>query len=94
MDDKVTLPGIMNRLHSNCGVEYRHIMYPLEMLGKLSSFGSTNDLWIKGALELGQQAIQKALDQVGLTPSDISAIFFTSVTTALPAQASTPAWSI
>jgi alkylresorcinol/alkylpyrone synthase len=80
MDDKVTLPGIMNRLHSNCGVEYRHIMYPLEMLGKLSGFGPTNDLWIKGALELGQQAIQKALDQVGLTPSDISAIFFTSVT--------------
>jgi alkylresorcinol/alkylpyrone synthase len=80
MPDKLTLPAVLNRLHSNCGVEYRSIMYPLESLGKLSGFGSSNDLWIKGALELGQQAIQKALDHVGLAPSDISAIFFTSVT--------------
>src|ERR1700736_3130735 len=74
------IPGLMNRLHSNCGVDYRHVMFPIDDLGSLDGFGPTNDLWIKGALELGQQAIQKALDQVGLTPSDISAIFFTSVT--------------
>lgn len=80
MGDNLEIPAIMNRLHSNCGVDFRHIMYPLDTLGTLSSFGSANDLWIKGALELGQQAIQRALDQVGLTPSDVSAIFFTSVT--------------
>lgn len=80
MQGKLEIPAIMDRLHSNCGVDYRHIMFPLETLGTLSSFGSANDLWIKGAMELGQQAIQKALDQVGLEPSDISAIFFTSVT--------------
>ena len=80
MQDKLVLPAVMNRLHSNCGVDFRHIMYPLESLGTFSGFGPSNDLWIKGALELGQQAIQKALDQVGLAPSDISAIFFTSVT--------------
>ncbi len=80
MHDKLETPGIMDRLHSNCGVDYRHIMYPLESLGTLSGFGSANDLWIKGAIELGQQAICKALNQVGLAPSDISAIFFTSVT--------------
>jgi alkylresorcinol/alkylpyrone synthase len=80
MQDKLTLPGVMNRLHSNCGVEYRHMMYPLETLGTLSGFGISNDLWIKGALDLGQKAIQKALDYVGLEPADISAIFFTSVT--------------
>ena len=80
MQDKLEIPAIMNRLHSNCGVEYRHIMFPLDTLGARNGFGPNNDLWIKGALELGQQAIQKALDHVGLTPSDISAIFFTSVT--------------
>jgi alkylresorcinol/alkylpyrone synthase len=80
MQDKLEIPAIMNRLHSNCGVDYRHIMFPLETLGTISGFGPTNDLWIKGALELGQQAIRKALDQVGLDPADISAIFFTSVT--------------
>jgi alkylresorcinol/alkylpyrone synthase len=80
MPDQPALPNILNRLHSNCGVDFRHIMYPLESLGTLSGFGPTNDLWIKGALDLGQQAIQKALDQAGLAPGDISAIFFTSVT--------------
>src|SRR5690348_12155335 len=76
VQDKLASTTVMDRLHSNCGVDYRHIMYPLESLGTLSGFGSMNDLWIKGAVELGEQAIQKALDHVGLTPSDISAIFF------------------
>lgn len=80
MRDKLEIPDIMNRLHGNCGVDFRHIMFPLDTLGTLSGFGPTNDLWIKGAMELGQQAVQKALDHVGLEPSDISAIFFTSVT--------------
>jgi alkylresorcinol/alkylpyrone synthase len=80
MLDKVGLPAIMDRLHSNCGVDFRHIMYPLESLGSLSGFGSSNDLWIKGALELGQKAIECALKRVGLAAADISAIFFTSVT--------------
>ncbi|WP_035353211.1 type III polyketide synthase [Edaphobacter aggregans] len=80
VQNKLQSPGVMERLHSNCGVDYRHIMFPLETLGTLSGFGSTNDLWIKGALELGQSAITDALDQAGLTPADISAIFFTSVT--------------
>jgi len=80
MQDKLEIPAVMNRLHSNSGVDYRHIMFPIEDLGTLEGFGPTNDLWIKGAIDLGQQAIRKALDQVGLTPSDISAIFFTSVT--------------
>ncbi|CAN5637909.1 3-oxoacyl-[acyl-carrier-protein] synthase III C-terminal domain-containing protein [soil metagenome] len=80
MGDKLEIPGVMHRLHSNCGVDYRHIMFPLETLGTVSGFGPSNDLWIKGALALGQEAIQKALDHVGLKPADISAIFFTSVT--------------
>lgn len=80
MQDKLTLPGVMSRLHSNCGVEYRHMMYPLDTYGSLSGFGTSNDLWIKGAMDLGQKAIQNALDYVGLQPADISAIFFTSVT--------------
>jgi alkylresorcinol/alkylpyrone synthase len=80
MQDTLPSPAIMDRLHANCGVEYRHLMYPLDSLGTLNGFGPANDLWIKGAMELGQKAIQDALDQVGLEPGDISAIFFTSVT--------------
>lgn len=80
MQDTLPSPAIMDRLHANCGVEYRHMMYPLDSIGTHNGFGPSNDLWIKGALELGQQAIQNALDQAGLQPGDISAIFFTSVT--------------
>ncbi|GGA72135.1 polyketide synthase [Edaphobacter acidisoli] len=80
MRDKLDMPDVMDRLHGNCGVDFRHIMFPLDTLGTISGFGPTNDLWIKGAMELGEKAIQKALDHVGLRPKDISAIFFTSVT--------------
>jgi alkylresorcinol/alkylpyrone synthase len=80
MRERPSAHGAMERLHANCGVDFRHIMFPLDQLGTHSGFGPSNDLWIKGALELGQQAIQDALDQAGLQPSDISAIFFTSVT--------------
>jgi len=80
VQDKMSTPAVMDRLHANCGVDYRHIMFPLETLGSLSGFGSTNDLWIKGAMELGQRSICDALRQAGLAPADISAIFFTSVT--------------
>lgn len=80
VQDKLASPDVMDRLHSNCGVDYRHIMYPLENLGSISGFGPSNDLWIQGALDLGQRSISEALEQAGLTPADISAIFFTSVT--------------
>lgn len=80
MKDRPGIPAAMERLHANCGVDYRNIMFPLDTLGSLSGFGPTNDAWIEGALELGQKAIQSALDRAGLEPSDISAIFFTSVT--------------
>src|SRR5258708_10175274 len=52
MQDRPEIPGIMNRLHSNCGVDFRHIMYPLDTLRTLSGFGPSNDLCIKGALQL------------------------------------------
>ncbi len=70
----------MDRLHSNCGVEFRHLMFPIDSLGRFQGFGASNDAWIEGAIKLGQQAIEKALDRAGLTPGDISSIFFCSTT--------------
>lgn len=71
---------LLNRIHSNCGVEYRHLMFPIDHLGCYSGFEQSNDAYIDGSVRLGQQAIQKALDRAGLQPSDISAIFFASTT--------------
>jgi alkylresorcinol/alkylpyrone synthase len=73
-------PRLINRLFVNCGVEFRHLVFPLDVYENLSGFGPTNDAWIVAAVELGEKAICKALARVNLGPEDISAIFFASVT--------------
>jgi alkylresorcinol/alkylpyrone synthase len=78
--DRLEEPRLINRLHANCGVEFRNIVFPLETYVGLSGFGPTNNAWIVAALELGQKAVTCALAYVGLTAADISAIFFASVT--------------
>ncbi|HTH52331.1 MAG TPA: 3-oxoacyl-[acyl-carrier-protein] synthase III C-terminal domain-containing protein [Edaphobacter sp.] len=78
--DKLEEPRLLTRLHANCGVEYRHTVFPLEHYPLLDTFRKTNDEWIKAAVDLGQQAICRSLDYAGVTPEQISAIFFASVT--------------
>ncbi|HEX2917547.1 MAG TPA: type III polyketide synthase, partial [Edaphobacter sp.] len=77
---KLEEPRLLTRLHANCGVEYRHTVFPIEEYPTLDTFRKTNDAWIKAAVDLGQQAICQALDYAGIGPEDISAIFFASVT--------------
>jgi alkylresorcinol/alkylpyrone synthase len=77
---KMEEPRLISRLHANCGVEFRHIVFPLETYPTLDTFTKTNDAWITAAVDLGQMAICRSLDRIGLTPNDISAIFFASVT--------------
>jgi len=77
---KLEEPRLLTRLHANCGVEYRHTVFPIEEYPTLDTFRKTNDAWIKAAVELGQQAICRALDYAEIGPEDISAIFFASVT--------------
>lgn len=71
---------VIDRLHGNSGVEHRHLMFPIDSLGGYSGFKQSNDAWIEGAMEIGEQAIQSALDRAGLEPTDISAVFFASTT--------------
>ena len=78
--DRMEEPRLINRLFVNCGVDFRNLVFPLDVYENLSGFGPTNDAWIVAAVELGEKAIYSALARVGLTPADISAIFFASVT--------------
>ena len=71
---------LINKIHSNCGVEYRHVMFPIDHIGCFSGFEQSNDVYIEGSIKLGQEAIRKALDRSGLSVNDISAIFFASTT--------------
>jgi alkylresorcinol/alkylpyrone synthase len=79
-EGKLPEPRLLNRLHANCGVEFRNFVLPLEAYPALVGFNATNDVWISNAVELSQTCIARALDPLGLTPADISAIFFASVT--------------
>ena len=77
---KLPEPRLLTRLHANCGVDTRYFVLPLEEYPKLHGFKQTNDQWIKAAVTLGETAINRALEPLGKTPADISAIFFASVT--------------
>src|SRR6185312_2815025 len=78
--DRISDPRLLSRLHANCGVEFRHFVLPLEAYTALDTFTATNNTWIEHAVALGECAIRCALAPVGLTPADVSALFFTSVT--------------
>jgi alkylresorcinol/alkylpyrone synthase len=73
-------PQLLQRLHRNTGVDGRHLALPIHVYPKLSSWGEVNDLWIEVALDLGKQAICRALSHAGLSARELGAFFFTSVT--------------
>lgn len=79
-EGKLTEPRLLNRLHANCGVDSRYFVLPLEEYPSLVGFRATNNVWIDAAVELSQCSIERALTPLGLTPADVSAIFFASVT--------------
>lgn len=72
--------AVLERMHASSGIGTRHTALPLERYRELGSFGETNDIFIRVATELGEQALREALDKAGLAASDIDFILFTSVT--------------
>ena len=79
-EGKLPEPRLLNRLHANCGVDYRNFVLPLEAYPGLVGFKATNDVWISNGVALSETCIDRALTPLGLTAADISAIFFASVT--------------
>jgi alkylresorcinol/alkylpyrone synthase len=78
--DKLGNSALMRRLQRHTGVEGRYLSLPLHAYTKLATWGETNNLWIQTAVELGKQAVCRALNCAGLAPRDLGAFFFTSVT--------------
>ncbi len=78
--DRLPEPRLLTRLFANCGVQSRYFVFPLEHYPELRGFGANNNAWIDAAVELGETAISQALTPLGLTPADVSAFFFASVT--------------
>lgn len=73
-------PELLDQLHENAGVDFRHLAFPMERYKDFASWGETNDAWIEVAVELGERAIDAALDHAGLKRQDLNAIFVVSVT--------------
>jgi alkylresorcinol/alkylpyrone synthase len=75
-------PGLqrLEMLHGNCGVGHRHLALPVEEYPALRGFGDANDAFIRVGTDLAERALQAALDEAGLAPRDVDAVFFTTVT--------------
>jgi alkylresorcinol/alkylpyrone synthase len=70
---------ILEKLHAAAQVDGRYLALPIDSY-PLTNFGEANDHWILVSLDLGQQAICRALTSSGLTPDQIGACIFVSVT--------------
>lgn len=73
-------PLLLARLHRNVMVEGRHLAVPAEQYRDIKTWGQANDIWIRVAKELGEQALCRALNRSGVAPGDLGALFFTTVT--------------
>src|SRR6266436_2421242 len=78
--DQLKNPLLLARLHRNVTVDGRYLAVPAEQYVDIKTWGQANDIWIKVAQELGEQALCLALHKAGVQPSDLGALLFTSVT--------------
>jgi alkylresorcinol/alkylpyrone synthase len=77
---KLDRPQVLDRFHESVGVKTRHLALPIPAYSNLKTWGDANNAWIDCALDIGKQALCRALNQSGLSAADLGAIFFVSVT--------------
>ena len=73
-------PRRVAQLHKAVRVGGRHLALPMEDYEQLEGFTDANNAFIRVGTDVGESAILNALKGTGLTPKDIDAIFFVSVT--------------
>jgi alkylresorcinol/alkylpyrone synthase len=78
--DQLKNPLLLARLHRNVTVDGRYLAIPAEQYVDIKTWGQANDIWIKVAQELGEQALCLALHNAGMKPQDLGALLFTTVT--------------
>jgi alkylresorcinol/alkylpyrone synthase len=77
---KLENPALLSRFHQRVGVETRHLVMPFEGYTNLTRWSEANRLWLEKAEELGEQAIDAALERAGMERDAIRALLTVSVT--------------
>jgi alkylresorcinol/alkylpyrone synthase len=72
-------PGFA-RFAQTSGVEHRNLALPLERYPKMSGFTEANAAYLEVAVELGEQALRRALDAAHVRPDEVDAIVAVSST--------------
>lgn len=67
-------------LHRSVQVGGRHLALPVHEYAALTTFRQRNDAWTRAALDLGETALRRALDDAGVAPSELDHLFFVTVT--------------
>ncbi|MBZ5681158.1 MAG: type III polyketide synthase [Acidobacteriia bacterium] len=78
--ERLRNPALLARLHRNVTVDGRYLSLPTEEYYDIKTWGQANDIWIKTASDLGEQALCRALNFADIEPRELGALFFTSVT--------------
>ena len=78
--DKIDNPALLARFHQRVGVDTRYLVMPFAGYTNLTRWGDANRVWLEKAEELGEKAIDLALERAGLKRSRIGALLTVSVT--------------
>jgi alkylresorcinol/alkylpyrone synthase len=70
----------LEQLHRAVQVGGRHLALPLEQYEALESFGARNAAWTRVAVEVGEDAVRKALLAADVAPSQVDHLYFVTVT--------------
>jgi alkylresorcinol/alkylpyrone synthase len=78
--DRLERPEVLDRLHARACVDGRYLARPIMDYYEMKTFGDFNRAWIAAAEQHGSQALCRAVTQAGVSPGEIGALFFVSVT--------------
>jgi alkylresorcinol/alkylpyrone synthase len=78
--DKLPHPELLTRLHARVGVDYRNLAFSLSDYLRFERWGQSNAAWLEVAEQLGETALDRALERAGLTRLDLDALFVVSIT--------------
>jgi alkylresorcinol/alkylpyrone synthase len=70
----------LEQLHRAVRVGGRHLALPIDAYRELESFSARNAAWTRAAVEVGEDAVRKALLAADVAPSQVDHLYFVTVT--------------